>query len=394
MDWNKYEQLSDKTVDGMQSQKELADSLYDEYKSLHDETTEYYSDLIDALDDAIQAQQDLVDIYNDFEHKMADAVKNIYQTMLDNKLEAIDTEIEALDKLKEAYDRTNQAASDSKELSGMQTSMKRAMMDTSGASNTKVLDYRDQINSKLENMGQDAYSQKLDDIKEVLEEQKDSLQEDFDLFFEDWAQLFQLINDHILPYEDAVAEVLKTTDDYKQGTDAERYQLLEEAMKQYETVEKTLSNSGSIINVVQSISSMASNVQDIDDMLKDPTVIEKIGTGLSRAIQEYNNSLNKYASGGLNTHTGPAWLDGTSSAPEAVLNAAQTKAFMSLTNNLAKLDAQGNGLIGSNIIIDNISFEVESMSSPEDGEKAFDAFVNRFKEIGSQTGLSFNKAKI
>ena len=43
--------------------------------------------------------------------------------------------------------------------------------------------------------------------------------------------------------------------------------------------------------------------------------------------------------------------------------------------------------------IENISFNVDSMSSVEDGEKAFDAFVNRFKEIGSQSGIKIDSFK-
>jgi hypothetical protein len=33
------------------------------------------------------------------------------------------------------------------------------------------------------------------------------------------------------------------------------------------------------------------------------------------------------------------------------------------------------------------------MSSPEDGEKAFNMFVDKFKEIGNQTGLKINSFK-
>jgi hypothetical protein len=99
----------------------------------------------------------------------------------------------------------------------------------------------------------------------------------------------------------------------------------------------------------------------------------------------------QFLKGGMANFTGPAWLDGTKSAPEAVLNASQTKAFLKLADNLDRFEG---GFGGNNIVIENISFQVESMSSPEDGERAFDAFVNRFKEIGNQTGLSFNTTRL
>ena len=102
-----------------------------------------------------------------------------------------------------------------------------------------------------------------------------------------------------------------------------------------------------------------------------------------------------FASGGLATFTGPAWLDGTRNAPEAVLNPLQTEHFMHFTDTLDKMYANGNGgnMANSSIAIDNISFNVASMSSPEDGEKAFNMFVQKFKEIGSQTGIQMNNFK-
>ena len=51
------------------------------------------------------------------------------------------------------------------------------------------------------------------------------------------------------------------------------------------------------------------------------------------------------------------------------------------------------GAGASSISIENISFNVDSMSSVADGEKAFDAFVNKFKEIGNQKGIKINSFK-
>lgn len=104
--------------------------------------------------------------------------------------------------------------------------------------------------------------------------------------------------------------------------------------------------------------------------------------------------IEKYAKGGLNTHSGPAWLDGTPQQPEAVLNALQTEHFIKFTNTLDKMFTKGVSNTNANSIsIENISFNVESMSSPEDGEAAFNMFVNKFKEIGNQTGIKINSFK-
>ena len=103
-------------------------------------------------------------------------------------------------------------------------------------------------------------------------------------------------------------------------------------------------------------------------------------------------TLTPHAKGGMLRHTGPIWVDGTASNPEAVLTALQTKHFVNFAENLDKMYAgQGDvALTGGTVNIGNISFSVESMSSPEDGEVAFDMFVNKFKEIGNQTGIKID----
>ena len=108
----------------------------------------------------------------------------------------------------------------------------------------------------------------------------------------------------------------------------------------------------------------------------------------------FGKELSAYKSGGMVYSTGPAWLDGTANKPEAVLNALQTEHFIKFTNALDNMFSNGNiSNATSSVSIDTISFNVDSMSSPEDGEKAFAAFVNKFKEIGSQSGIKIDSFK-
>ena len=517
IDYEKYNALQDEAADGQQTLKELADELYEEYQDLHDTTHEYYKNLVSSLEKSIDAQQELVDTYVDLEHDLADAVIDIYQKMLDEKLAAIDIEIEALDKLRTAREEANKAKDDSKDLSDMQTSLKRAMMDTSGASNTKVLSYQDQIRNKLEEMGEDEYTKRMDEINEALEEQKEQLQEAFDEFFEDYEALYDMIETRILPNEEAVIETLMSTEDYLHASDAERAQLMDDWKTNYAVAMTALQDGGSIMDVVDSIFNLKDAVSEIDELLRNKSFAQEVGNTISQVLTSYlynqgsggsggsgggggggNNSSNKggggtggnnndtkpdtsnindfnkdpgkshtyafnvgdsvrsnvgrwvtgyaktskgdlqkptkqnqtyyfyetwfdivdrdhyngtsyyelqdnkgntawvnghqikYKKGGMVYNTGPAWLDGTTSAPEAVLNASQTRAFLQLADHFDEL----NGATGNSIMIENISFNVDSMSSPEDGEKAFNAFVNKFKEIGSQTGLSFNTNRL
>lgn len=120
------------------------------------------------------------------------------------------------------------------------------------------------------------------------------------------------------------------------------------------------------------------------------------GQGLIRYFHDrgWGKSGTKYKNGGFVNFTGPAWMDGTAQHPEAVLNALQTEHFIKFTNALDNIyGGSGQTTNTSSVNIENISFNVDSMSSPEDGEKAFNMFVNKFKEIGNQTGIKINSFK-
>lgn len=68
-----------------------------------------------------------------------------------------------------------------------------------------------------------------------------------------------------------------------------------------------------------------------------------------------NGKKKKYAKGGLADYTGPAWLDGTPSKPELVLNSTDTKNFIALRDVLSK--SMGN-IHNSNETLTNTSYEI------------------------------------
>lgn len=57
--------------------------------------------------------------------------------------------------------------------------------------------------------------------------------------------------------------------------------------------------------------------------------------------QLQNKGVKKFKSGGLANYTGPAWMDGTPSKPELVLNATDTKNFMVLKDILSEATKRG-----------------------------------------------------
>ena len=101
----------------------------------------------------------------------------------------------------------------------------------------------------------------------------------------------------------------------------------------------------------------------------------------------WGNGKHYYASGGMVDYTGPAWVDGSYSKPEAFLSAYQTEQIGALAG---ALDSNTiNNVSGdSNISFGSINFNVASMSSAADGRKALDIFVQGANDLMAKKGVN------
>ena len=147
---------------------------------------------------------------------------------------------------------------------------------------------------------------------------------------------------------------------------------------------------------------------------------EKFGSDGQSAIQSYLNSnwsrllndwyndgrydLSKYSysafkTGGLADYTGVAWLDGTPSKPEMVLNANDTSNFIALKDAMSRIangDTSLSDLLSGNAILDTLS-KIDSPTSsgsqsigdityqvtiPIDHVQDYDDFMNQMRQDG------------
>ena len=95
------------------------------------------------------------------------------------------------------------------------------------------------------------------------------------------------------------------------------------------------------------------------------------GADWGKSAGSYNGYLIPYATGGLNTQTGPAWLDGTYSKPELVLNAQDTANFLQLKDVLRNTNLDSitqNGQNGSNLYY-KIDINVDKIADNYDVDK-------------------------
>lgn len=539
INWEKYIALQNVAIDGETTLREKADDLYETYTEMFEDLQGYQDSAIDYYTQMIDKQQEAIDAYVETEKKAAEIIEEIYQKILDTKLEAIDKEIEALEDLQEAREKAREDEANAREVSGLQTDLQRAMMDTSGASDSAQIQARQELNDKLDEIADDKYSEMLNNMTQQLEDQKEMLQEEFDEMFENLDWLYSLIETEFMNNEQALQDLWEQQETWGKQTKIEREEEKNDLATKistynqaiqgtegkggtiYDLYNEMINNKAAITTLDENLKTEISNAssqiattianwksatstntgstgagsttkysshtqnnsagQEVkeadvgegkdlsyhgslaagmeveldrekgeyqyvlyDDLLgtgeqelRDASLYDRnvkiiAGPEWSEKLQKWMVKVSipsvhygknywmpasadeyaqghdtyfhdrgwgksgiKYAQGGFADFTGPAWLDGTPSRPEAVLNALQTQHFIKFTDTLDKMfttPGQGSSM-GSSIVIDSISFNVDSMSSTEDGEKAFNAFVEKFKEIGSQKGIQINSFK-
>lgn len=97
-----------------------------------------------------------------------------------------------------------------------------------------------------------------------------------------------------------------------------------------------------------------------------------------------------YATGGLNTTTGPAWLDGTKSKPELVLNAKDTQNFLTLKDILSEVMTNSSSTDGTTKKGDtyiNVSVQAE-LANDYDVEKLTKKIKDEIYKDGSYRGVN------
>lgn len=122
----------------------------------------------------------------------------------------------------------------------------------------------------------------------------------------------------------------------------------------------------------------------IDDITS--TYVSSISTQTPTYRPAYAPAL-RYARGGLVDYTGPAWVDGSTTNPEAFLSSYQTEQIGALAK---ALDSSSVNTVSnsSNVTFGTITFNVASMSSAADGRKALDTFVKGANEMMAKKGVN------
>lgn len=127
------------------------------------------------------------------------------------------------------------------------------------------------------------------------------------------------------------------------------------------------------IKKIRGLSEIIKDSQITKDYFKDIKLTVRRGFGGSEVIS-------MYATGGLADFTGPAWLDGTKSRPELVLNQRDTQNFIQLKDILSSIMSNNVPAISSGARTANSNFEINVNVDRIANDYDVDRLVERVKK--------------
>jgi hypothetical protein len=111
-----------------------------------------------------------------------------------------------------------------------------------------------------------------------------------------------------------------------------------------------------------------------------------------------NTKVYKFAKGGYIDYTGPAWVDGTKSHPEYMLNATQTQQFETLVAALSSMFSAGSSYLTTSQTaqkigdaVYNFHINVDQMSSDYDVDQLIDRIEKRLIKAGQYRNVTMVK---
>ena len=255
----------------------------------------------------------------------------------------------------------------------------------------------------------DAEASKLEKQIETLEQQQEAYEKYFDML------------DTLAEEEDRAAnrqDVIKQLSAIAGGSDAASKQMrkdllsqLEEINKEEEEARKQTMRDAVIEDIESKTEELNKQLDEVNDSLytiiaaiqgKDvrSTVLDD-GTVLLEYSADGGKTWNKYADGGLVDYTGPAWVDGSKSSPEAFLSAVDTKNMKILFEVLQSvLDKNTNvqstaSDINSNttVVVEQVDIHTNELNNEQDFRTAGQIFAEEFGNAIRKGGFNINVKK-
>lgn len=319
----KVNDLAHDIAENTSTQAELTSSLYGRYK----EDLDKYNSLITSVVDAIV----------DARTKVIENQKSIGESIADSDSKLLDGIQDAINKSRQARENSKTE----KELAEQRRQLAYMSMDTSGGNLLTAKELQKTIKDSEESFTDKLVDQKLDNLRDLSARAQTQREEQIQL------QQAQLSQDKA--NGNLVTEASKLVEQAVNGNETAVQEI-------YKLLSPKVDNNGVMITGAQ----MEANQLDINNSIlegtrglgasfnPDGSMSEAFKKSLAATLGNFDivtnetsssiqtSGLQKYASGGLNRTTGLAWLDGTYSKPELVLNAQDTANFLALRDSLRR----------------------------------------------------------
>ena len=320
--------------------EENKDANYDELEAYRQEGMKFDEKVYNAV---VKMKEEEVSALNNIDTSIKDAASNLISSIQKN-----------IQKIRQ--DRQNDKTA--KDLQDMEAKLAYLQVDTSNANQKSILDTKKTLEDKQQSYTDTLIDQKITELQRQNDEAAKQRKKQIDIM---QAQLeLDKKNNVIWDYVDKIK---------KQGVD---------------TTGRIKTNS-ELYNLLSKIDNATEkNAMQLKDWLSELQYGYSSGQAYARASSSNTSTKSKkstkvkaYASGGLVDSTGIAWLDGTKTSPEMVLNPQDTKNFIQLKDILANLK---NNKIQTNEGNSNFNFEISIEVDKISSDYDVDKLVNRIKQ--------------
>ena len=442
IDWDAIDQITD------EEQYKHVKELVDQAEEIQDKIDDADDAVMDITNQIQELENVWRDTFTDFEDRVLDAIVKSYQQVIDNYSELNDTlnnsNTQILDSLQKQISLSRQIRDNTKteeQISDEEARLAYLRRDTSGGNELASLQLERELDEQRKNYedtlvdqaisrlqeDNDAAAQQRERQIEIMQAQLDYQSEngEFNAYISELLTSAMGADGELLTNSDLVA-LLKEQENWDAMSDTSKQVWEEELNGTFKEVAAFLLKQNAEENgtfytaltaAVESVSAAIGSYSQA--MMKVGEQIASIGSsggnsggdsgqGSGGEKGYYHGSLgylpkiykpgsgmiydlsSKYATGGLNTVTGLAWLDGTPQEPEYVLNARQTDAFLRLADVLPSM-MNGTSTTTSNAFgatYVNFSVNLESVSPEYDVDRMVDLVKDKLYDVGSYRNVN------
>ena len=365
---------------------------------------EEWADSIEETNDAIADIEDMIaeinergkEQYADIEERIHDALTSVYQQQIDslsNINESINnTNSELISAIQKSVSKMRQERENERTEQDLAEKYRRLayLKQNSSGNELEIKRLEEEIEKQQESYTDTLVDQKITELQEQndlaskqREMQIEIAQANLDQLIESgeiWKEIHRLMTEG-LSYTGGVLdsellEILKASEEYRGKSEMQQVEWLKE-------LNQTVAEALAYIKMNFS----GYNMDSVYD--QHETGDQALPYGVYR----------QYATGGLADYTGPAWLDGTPSKPELILNARDTENFIqlkdilgSVLNSRSATNAATSENSGDNIY--DIDINIESVTSDYDVErmaKKIETLINENARYRNNNAISLKR---